>query len=99
MYPDGVPPVIIELKICDEGRQPSSVLGDVLKIKKLSNICKVTGYVGVLICQTNVPLEERIRKLEESLGRTVHTGKPQQSADGYWSWCFGCASLSEMPQV
>jgi hypothetical protein len=100
MYPDGLPPVIIELKVFDEGCQPSSVLGDLLKIKKLSDICTVKGYIGVLICATTtVPLEERVRKLEETLARRMHRADPQQSADGNWRWCYGCASLSVMPQV
>lgn len=94
MYRDELHPVIIELKVFDKNGQPLGVLADQRKVKKLSDICAVSGYVGVLICETeNVLLEERIRKLKESLGRVVYTGEPQWSADGSWRWSFGCAAL------
>ncbi len=86
------PPAVVEFKIFDEGCAAAAVAGDLHKMKKLADVCSVTPYVGVMICQTPaMPLNARISQLEETLGIDVYTGEPQISTDGHWRWCFGCS--------
>jgi len=95
LYRQGVPPAIIEFKILDETCPFSSVVGDIQKASQLAERFKVDVYLGFMICETADHLDARVSKLQDVLGRAVHTGDPQKSASGEWSWCFGCCSLSE----
>lgn len=94
MYPKGSPPVLIEFKIIDESTPVSSALSDRAKCKNLSDICDVTGYLGLLICQTGSALEENISKVERSLDQRLYLGEAQLSADGRWKWCFASSTVS-----
>ena len=97
IYPAGEMPLIIEFKVFDERRQPSSIVKDLDKMKTLSRLTPVRGYAGVLICETRTAsLDLRIRNLEEGLGQKVHTGSRQKSVDGSWEWCFGYTSVPEI---
>jgi len=100
VYQDPARPAIVELKVFDECCQPSFVLSDLEKIESLGGLCSVRGYVGVLICETqNVGLEQRIDRLQKSLGRAVHLGEVQWSLHRGWKWCFGCAAASKDPAM
>ena len=61
-------------------------------------ICKIRGYVGVLICQTTDSLEEQTERLETALQGKFHTWTAQRSRDGQWQWCLGCSLVSDNPQ-
>jgi hypothetical protein len=91
MYPAGVHPAVIELKIFDEDRGMPGVLADIEKMKKLTRICTVSSYMGLLVCPTGASLEENVRRIEAGLGRALEQGRVQRSVDGRWSWIFGCA--------
>lgn len=93
IYRDGFPPVVVEFKIIDESTRASSALADSDKINKLSNMCKVTGLLGLLIFQNGGPLEDKITKVEKTLRMKLQVGEPRQSADGNWRWRFACAAL------
>jgi hypothetical protein len=98
MFETGFAPAIIELKILDEDRKLKGTEDDVLKIRQLSEIRKIRGYIGVFICQTSGSLEEQIQRLETVLNRKVYTGTSQRSHDAQWQWCFGCSLVSENPR-
>lgn len=94
MYKGELPSAIIELKIYDERRQPTSIADDLRKVGKLAHNGGVRAYVGVMICETaSASLKIRTSGLENALARKFLTGDPQKSVDGQWSWCFGCARL------
>lgn len=95
MYPKEPPPAVIEFKILDESTPVSSVLSDYAKVKELYDTCGVTGYLGLLVCQTNLLLEENVNKVKESLSSSLYLGQPQQSADGRWKWRFASAAVSQ----
>jgi hypothetical protein len=97
MQPD-VPPAITELKILDEAHPPSDVENDARKLRKFAEICNIRAYVGVLICETNLSLEEQVHKVGQTLQREVYIGNIQRSVDDQWRWCFGCSALLESPQ-
>jgi len=94
MFPPKSSAVIVELKIFDEGTQPSSIANDLSKMAKLTKSGKLLGYVGVMICEkATQDLDTRVRILEQTLQVTIHREITQPSADGSWKWCFGCAAL------
>jgi hypothetical protein len=95
LYKDGFPIAIIELKLLDERHPLVNIEADALKVRKLGEMCKVPGYIGVLICETTAPLEEQAQRLETALQRKVHRGATQSSRDGKWRWCFGCSLVSD----
>jgi hypothetical protein len=98
MYQNGFPPAIIELKIPDERHPLVDVEFDAFKLRRLGKICKIRGYVGVLICQTTDSLEEQTERLETALQGKFHTWTAQRSRDGQWQWCLGCSLVSDNPQ-
>jgi hypothetical protein len=94
MFPTGLSPVVIELKIFDERCQADDVSRDLQKLKNLADVCDVQAYVGVMICESREPLETRIDRLKEALNAQVFTGETQRSSNAVWRWCFGCARLA-----
>jgi hypothetical protein len=95
LYEDGFPLAIIELELLDEVHPLVNIEADALKVRRLGEICKVPGYIGVLICETTASLEEQTQRLETALQRKVHSGATQSSRDGKWRWCFGCSLVSD----
>ena len=90
------PPVIVELKVFDEGTKISAILYDRDKAEKLLQFGKAELYLGILICETkNHELQSRVRDLETALGRKVLTGSWQEARDGKWKWCVGCIDLQD----
>lgn len=94
VQPD-LPPALIELKILDESRTLDDVGSDARKLRKFAEICNIRAYVGVLICETNLSLEEQVDRVGQTLQREVYTGNMQKSGDDQWHWCFGCCALVE----
>lgn len=97
IQPD-LPPAIIELKILDERRPLDDVGSDARKLRKFAEICNIRGYVGVLICETNLSLEKQVQGVGQTLHQEIYTGNMQRSGDDQWRWCFGCSALVEIPR-
>lgn len=90
-YQNIAPKAIIELKKFDENKSLSKIVADRDKMSKLSTLCPIKTYLGVLVtdAQNGRSYMDRIRALEEALGRTFDVvGKPQLAVDGKWKWCF-----------
>jgi len=97
LFEDAKPCAIIELKILGgAGRTLQRIQEDARKLIKLSDICKIPGYIAVLICKKTGPLlEEQIARMEKELNLKVHRGGMQSSPDTQWQWCFGCSLVSD----
>jgi hypothetical protein len=91
VYHEDRPTAIVELKIFDDQKSAGAIIDDRDKIRKLSGLCGVEGYLGVLITDTasGATCEERARALGMVLEQEFDVvGDKQISRTGAWYWCF-----------
>ncbi len=91
VYQNQRPTAIIELKKFDDFKSPALLTADRDKMLKLSRLCNIEAYLGVLITDTvlGATCHEQACKLGEALGQELRViGKPQLSSGGGWHWCF-----------
>jgi hypothetical protein len=84
------PVAIIELKVFDERIGLSAVVADRDKMRKLSCLCDVECYLGVLVTDISGALyTERVRALETALEHKFDSiGAEESSINDAWHWCF-----------
>lgn len=99
VYQNGMPVAIVELKKFGDYRTPAGIIADRDKMSKLSRLCGVDAYLGVLITDvvSGIKCQERARMLGEALGQELDViGEPQPSLDSRWSWCFASVKISQV---
>ncbi len=94
IYQGGRPRYLIEVKKFDEGCPVQWIDGDLHKGDQIGLNARIDVYAGVMVCETNVPLDARKRQLEQ-LERCHWTFSPSiEFIDHNWFWCFACGKRS-----
>ena len=91
VYQNSVPKAIIELKVFDDYKTPSEIVADRDKMSKLSALCPIETYLGILAtdARNDQTYIDRIWRLEEGLGHVFDVkGSAQLAGHGGWKWCF-----------
>ncbi len=101
VYKEKRPVAVVEVKIVDEGRKLSGVVGDWGKIRLLQQYVAdkagmpLDGYVAAVVCDTNKPAEQTIVEMEQALGsKTIESGQKTATLAGGWGWRFVCVKLA-----
>jgi hypothetical protein len=95
IYQDRRPVGIVELKVFDEGTRSADIVADRDKMGKLSHLCSVECYLGVLVTDTqSSTCTERASELGRALDHEFNViGAKQRSVDGNWQWCFASGRI------
>ena len=95
VYDQSRPIAIVELKILDDFASINSIVADRDKMAKLSTICHLDCYLGVLITDTEREIcAERVQNLSHALKQDFGViGELQRSQSGLWNWCFAASKV------
>lgn len=97
IYDKQRPLAIVELKIFDDGKSVRPIIADRDKMHKLSELCRVQTYLGVLVTDdvSGALCTDRANALGKALEHEFDSiGDPQNSTDGSWKWLFACGRFS-----
>lgn len=96
VYRDRRPLAIVEVKMFDDGKSIAAIVADRDKMKKLSDLCGVECYLGVLVTdvETGETCTERVHKLGIALKQKFDLIGDRRSVDGAWEWCFASVRIA-----